>query len=59
MYLYNIRLLTGKIKSFKLLLNVLLAFRKPTDNIVVICSQQLDTYIVEYQRFKKQKNNIA
>jgi len=40
--LLKFKFLNQKIKSFKLLLHVLLRFKRPTDNIVVICSQHLD-----------------
>ena len=51
-------ILKQKIKSFKFLLGVLLRFRNPTDNIVVICSQQLDEYLVQYHKIKnKYKRN--
>lgn len=43
-------ILKQKINSYKFILHVLLRFKKPTDTIVVICSQQLDEYIVEYQK---------
>ncbi len=48
--LLKIRVLNQKIKSFKMLLHILLTFKKPTDNLVVFCSQQLDEYIVQYQK---------
>jgi hypothetical protein len=50
--LLKFNLLNQKIKSFRLLLHVLLRFKRPTDTIVVICSQHLDEYIVEYQKLK-------
>ncbi|MFC3926088.1 Spo0E family sporulation regulatory protein-aspartic acid phosphatase [Clostridium punense] len=49
----KIRILKHKINSFKKLLHFLLTFRKPTDRIVVFCSQQLDQYIVQYQKLHK------
>jgi len=59
--LLKFKFLNQKIKSFKLLLHVLLRFKRPTDNIVVICSQHLDEYIVEYQKLNhnshKTQNN--
>lgn len=48
--LLKFNILKQKIKSFKFLLGVLLRFKKPTDNIVVVCSQQLDEYLVEYHK---------
>ncbi len=48
--LIKFKVLNQKIKSFKMLLHVLLRFKKPTDTIVVVCSQHLDEYIVEYQK---------
>ncbi|GAA0120785.1 MAG: Spo0E family sporulation regulatory protein-aspartic acid phosphatase [Clostridium argentinense] len=47
------KILKQKINSFKTLLHLLLIFKKPTDKIVVSCSQHLDGYIVEYQKLKK------
>lgn len=55
--LLKFKFLNQKIKSFKLLLHVLLRFKRPTDNIVVICSQYLDEYIVEYQKMSNNSNN--
>jgi len=49
----RIRILKHKINSFKKLLHFLLTFRKPTDRVVVFCSQQLDQYIVQYQTLHK------
>jgi hypothetical protein len=54
----KIRILKHKINSFKTLLHFLLTFRKPTDRIVVFCSQQLDQYIVQYQKLHK-KNKLG
>lgn len=50
--LLKFNILKQKIKSFKFLLGVLLRFKKPTDNIVVVCSQQLDEYLVQYHKIK-------
>lgn len=50
--LLKFNILKQKIKSFKFMLGVLLRFKKPTDNIVVICSQQLDEYLVQYHKIK-------
>ncbi len=55
--LLKFKFLNQKIKSFKLLLHVLLRFKRPTDNIVVMCSQHLDEYIVEYQKMSNNSNN--
>lgn len=58
----NFNILRQKINSYKFILHVLLRFKKPTDTIVVICSQQLDEYIVEYQKINiesNSKNHIA
>ncbi|MFR1708319.1 MAG: aspartyl-phosphate phosphatase Spo0E family protein [Clostridium sp.] len=54
--LSKFNLLNQKIKSLKMLLHVLLRFKRPTDNIVVICSQHLDEYIVEYQKLNHTKH---
>lgn len=57
--LLKVRVLNQKIKSFKMLLHLLLTFKKPTDNIVVFCSQQLDQYIVQYQKLSKKNKKGA
>ena len=50
----NIRLqiIKKQLESLRLILHFLLTFRKPTDKIVVTCSQQLDDVIVRYHKFK-------
>lgn len=50
-------ILKQKINSYKFILHVLLRFKKPTDTIVVICSQHLDEYIVEYQKINIKGNS--
>lgn len=59
--LLKFNILKQKIKSFKFLLGVLLRFKKPTDSIVVICSQHLDQYIIQYHKIKNASkyNKIA
>ena len=48
----NIRLkiIKKELESLRLILHFLLNFRKPTDKIVVSCSQQLDEVIVKYHK---------
>jgi len=57
----NIRLkiIKKELESLRLILHFLLNFRKPTDKIVVSCSQQLDEIIVKYQRIKATSNKAA
>ncbi|MEG0132782.1 MAG: aspartyl-phosphate phosphatase Spo0E family protein [Clostridium sp.] len=55
--LLKLQVLNQKIKSFKILLHLLLRFRRPTDTIVVICSQHLDGYIVKYQKLNSNKTS--
>ncbi|MBU3110376.1 aspartyl-phosphate phosphatase Spo0E family protein [Clostridium lacusfryxellense] len=42
-----------------MILHFLLNFKKPTDKIVVSCSQQLDEVIVKYQRIKATSKRVA
>ena len=39
-------------------LHILLNFRKPTDKIVIYCSQQLDEIIVKYYKVKVSSDNL-
>lgn len=45
-------LIKKQLESVRLVLHLLLNFRKPTDKLVVSCSQQLDEIIVKYQKIQ-------
>lgn len=40
------------LESLRMILHLLLNFRKPTDKLVVSCSQQLDEVIVKYHKIQ-------
>ncbi|MCJ7690778.1 MAG: aspartyl-phosphate phosphatase Spo0E family protein [Clostridiaceae bacterium] len=40
------------LESLRIILHLLLNFKKPTDKIVVSCSQQLDDVIVKYHKIQ-------
>lgn len=50
----NIKLKIRKkqLEILRMILHFLLNFKKPTDKIVVSCSQQLDEVIVKYHKIK-------
>lgn len=50
----NIKLTVIKkeLESLRAILHFLLNFKKPTDTVVVTCSQQLDVVIVKYHKVK-------
>jgi hypothetical protein len=41
-----------QLESLRMVLHLLLNFRKPTDKLVVSCSQQLDEVIVKYHKIQ-------
>lgn len=45
-------LIKKHLESLRMILHLLLNFRKPTDKLVVSCSQQLDEVIVKYQKIQ-------
>lgn len=45
-------LIKKQLESLRMILHLLLNFRKPTDKLVVSCSQQLDEIIVKYQKIQ-------
>lgn len=55
----QIKIITQKINNLKVLLNYLLLYKKPTDKAVVACSQELDEFIVQYQKFQISSKKIA
>ncbi|MFT5871755.1 MAG: hypothetical protein ACI8WT_000675 [Clostridium sp.] len=57
----NIKLtiIKKEVESLRAILHFLLNFNKPTDKIVVTCSQQLDEVIVKYHKFKTTSKKAA
>ncbi|MEK6266302.1 MAG: aspartyl-phosphate phosphatase Spo0E family protein [Clostridium sp.] len=45
-------LIKKQLESLRMILHMLLNFRKPTDKLVVSCSQQLDEVIVKYHKIQ-------
>ena len=56
----NIKLKIRKkqLEILRMALHLLLNFKKPTDKIVVSCSQQLDEVIVKYHKIKVKHHKI-
>ena len=48
-----------QLESLRSILHILLNFKKPTDKIVISCSQQLDKVIVKYCRFEAASDKMA
>ena len=48
----NIKIIKIQLEILRSILHFLLNFKKPTDKLVVICSQQLDQFIVRYYNEK-------
>ena len=55
----KLELIRKQLESLRLILHFLLNFKKPTDKIVVSCSQQLDEVIVKYQKVKATCKKVA
>jgi len=55
----KLRILKKELESLRAILHFLLNFNKPTDKIVVSCSQQLDEVIVKYQKIKATLKKVA
>ena len=55
----KLKIINKELESLRALLHFLLNFKKPTDKIVVSCSQQLDEIIVKYQKVKATSNKVA
>ncbi|MGK0466002.1 Spo0E family sporulation regulatory protein-aspartic acid phosphatase [Clostridium sp.] len=45
-------LIKKQLESLRMVLHLLLNHRKPTDKLVVSCSQELDEIIVKYQKIQ-------
>lgn len=48
----KLKIIKKQLESLRIILHFLLFFKKPTDKIVVSCSQQLDEVIVNYHKVK-------
>ncbi|MGV8979837.1 Spo0E family sporulation regulatory protein-aspartic acid phosphatase [Clostridium sp.] len=55
----RMKLLKRELESLRSILHFLLNFNKPTDKIVVTCSQQLDEVIVKYHKAKATYKRVA
>ena len=55
----KLKIIKRELESLRMILHFLLNFKKPTDKIVVSCSQQLDEVIVRYQRVKATCKKVA
>ena len=55
----KLQIIKKELESLRLILHFLLSFKKPTDKIVVSCSQQLDEIIVKYQKVKATCKKVA
>lgn len=48
----KLQIIRRQLESLRLVLHFLLNFKKPTDKIVLSCSQQLDVVIVKYEKVR-------
>ncbi len=55
----KLKIIKKQLESLRILLHFLLNFKKPTDKIVVYCSQQLDEVIVKYQKIQATVKKVA
>lgn len=55
----KLKLLKRELESLRAILHFLLNFKKPTDKLVVSCSQQLDEVIVRYHKVKATCKRVA
>ena len=55
----KLRIIKKQLESLRMILHFLLTFKKPTDKIVVSCSQQLDDVIVKYHKVKATCKKVA
>jgi len=56
---FKLKIINKELESLRTLLHLLLNFKKPTDKMVVSCSQQLDVVIVKYQKVKATCKKVA
>lgn len=55
----KLKIITKQLESLRIILNFLLNFKKPSDKIVISCSQQLDEIIVKYHKVKATYDKVA
>ena len=55
----KLKIINKELESLRTLLHFLLNYKKPTDKMVVCCSQQLDEIIVKYQKVKATSRKAA
>jgi hypothetical protein len=55
----KLNIIKKELESLRMVLHFLLNFKKPTDKMVVSCSQQLDEVIVRYQKIKATSQKVA
>ncbi len=55
----KLKIINKELESLRAILHFLLNFKKPTDKMVVSCSQQLDEVIVKYQKVKATSKKVA
>ena len=55
----KLKILKKELESLRTILHFLLNFKKPTDKIVISCSQQLDEVIIKYQKFQATSKKVA
>lgn len=55
----KLNIIKKELESLRMVLHFLLNFKKPTDKMVVCCSQQLDEVIVRYQKIKATSKKVA
>jgi len=55
----KLKIIKIQLESLRNIMHILLKFKKPTDKIVISCSQQLDKVIVKYYEFKLTSDNRA
>lgn len=55
----KLKIIRKQLEALRIILHFLLNFKKPTDKIVVSCSQQLDEVIVKYHKVKTGSDKAA
>ena len=55
----KLKIIKKELESLRTILHFLLNFKKPTDKIVISCSQQLDEVIIKYQKFQATSKKVA
>ena len=55
----KLQIIKRQLESLRLILHFLLNFKKPTDKIVLSCSQQLDVVIVKYEKVRATLKKVA